>query len=64
MVLYNDTPTILATASAATILFALGLAWFGEDLDGKDVLASVAAYAAVMVVFMGTSSSVHHVNDR
>ncbi|OJK00944.1 hypothetical protein ASPACDRAFT_42444 [Aspergillus aculeatus ATCC 16872] len=28
--------------------FVLGLAWFGEDLDGKDVLASVAAYAAVL----------------
>ncbi|RAH76620.1 hypothetical protein BO86DRAFT_404481 [Aspergillus japonicus CBS 114.51] len=56
MVLHNDTPTTLATASAATIIFALGLAWFGEDLDGKDVLASVAAYAAVMVVFIGTSS--------
>ncbi|RAH45701.1 uncharacterized protein BO95DRAFT_463727 [Aspergillus brunneoviolaceus CBS 621.78] len=48
MVLHNVTPTTLATACAARILFALDLVRFGEDLDGKDVLESVAAHATVL----------------
>jgi hypothetical protein len=56
MVLHKDEATTLSTVSIATMLFALGLAFFGEGLKGQEVLASVAAYAAVLVVFVGTSS--------
>ncbi|CAI7633575.1 unnamed protein product [Penicillium glandicola] len=56
MVLHKDQVTTLATASIATMLFAVGLAYFGSNLKGQEVLASVAAYAAVLVVFVGTNS--------
>jgi hypothetical protein len=56
MVLHKGEATTLSTASVATMLFALGLAILGEDLKGQEVLASVAAYAAVLVVFVGASS--------
>ena len=46
----------LVTASVATVLFALTLAFFASDSLGKDVLAATAAYAAVLVVFVGTST--------
>lgn len=55
MVLHSDRTTSLATTSVATMLFALALAISGRDLAGKDVLGAVAAYAAVLVVFVGTS---------
>lgn len=56
MVLHKDEATTLSTASVATMLFALGLAFLGKGLKGQEVLASVAAYAAVLVVFVGASS--------
>ncbi|PGH05726.1 hypothetical protein AJ79_06743 [Helicocarpus griseus UAMH5409] len=56
MVLHKDEVTALTTASVATMLFALGLAILGKELKGQEVLASVAAYAAVLVVFVGVSS--------
>jgi hypothetical protein len=56
MVLHKGEVTSLSTASVATMLFALGLAILGKDLKGQEVLASVAAYAAVLVVFVGASS--------
>jgi hypothetical protein len=56
MVLHKDQITTLATASVATMLFALGLAFLGENLKGQEVLACVAAHAAVLVVFVGTNS--------
>ena len=43
---------ILVTASAAMFLFAV---FGGGDCTGKDVLAATAVYAAVLVVFVGTS---------
>jgi hypothetical protein len=49
--------TSLVTASLATLLFALALAKFATTSTGKDVLGATAAYAAVLVVFVGTSSS-------
>jgi hypothetical protein len=55
MVLHRDLNTSVITASVATILFALILAMMGRSLAGKDVLAATAAYAAVLVVFVGTS---------
>jgi hypothetical protein len=43
------------TASVSTALFALILGLGGNNLGGKDVLAATSAYAAVLVVFVGTS---------
>ncbi|KAJ5713255.1 uncharacterized protein N7483_010436 [Penicillium malachiteum] len=57
MVLHKSRATTLATTSVATILFALMLALLGKNLRGQDVLAAVAAYAAVLVVFVGASST-------
>jgi hypothetical protein len=55
MVLHRDLNTSITTASVATVLFALLLAVAGRNLGGNDVLAATAAYAAVLVVFVGTS---------
>jgi hypothetical protein len=57
MVLRDDVLTQLLTTTVATMLFAGALAIFGRNLKGETVLASVAAYAAVLVVFIGASSS-------
>jgi hypothetical protein len=51
---YNRNTTLIIT-SVATVVFTLMLAVFARGMAGKDVLAAVAAYAAVLVVFVGTS---------
>lgn len=56
MVLHHDLLTTLMVASLATLLFAGALAWWGKQHSGEAVLGAVAAYAAVLVVFVGTSS--------
>ena len=55
MVLHKDLLTTLLTVSVSTILFAAALAFFTR-LPGETVLASVAAYAAVLVVFVGANT--------
>lgn len=45
----------LITTSAATVSFAAVISFLGADASGKDVLASTAAYTAVLVVFVGAS---------
>jgi hypothetical protein len=57
MVLNYNRNTTLITTSVATVLFTLVLATFARGMAGKDVLAAVAAYAAVLVVFVGTSTA-------
>jgi hypothetical protein len=57
MALYPSRNTSLITTSIATFLFASVLALGAKDSSGKDVLAATAAYAAVLVVFIGTSLS-------
>lgn len=57
MTLHRSLNTSLITVSVATILFALLLALYATDSEGKDVLAATAAYAAVLVVFVGTSGT-------
>jgi len=47
--------TSVVTVSVATFLFAFVMALGATDSAGKDVLAATAAYAAVLVVFVGTS---------
>ncbi len=46
----------LVTVSVAVVLFALLLS-LGFDTDNKDTLTATATYAAVLVVFVGTSST-------
>ncbi|KAK5219994.1 hypothetical protein LTR72_007525 [Exophiala xenobiotica] len=57
MTLHSSQSTSLITVSLATFLFALAIAIFANDAAGKDVLAATAAYAAVLVVFVGTNAS-------
>ena len=58
MTLHPSRNTSLITVSVATFLFALALAFIARDSAGKNVLAATAAYAAVLVVFVGTSTPV------
>jgi len=55
MVLHRDRNTSIITTSVATVIFAILLALAARGLGGKDVLAATAAYAAVLVVFVGAS---------
>lgn len=57
MTLHPSRNTSLITVSVATFLFALVLAIIANDSSGKDVLGATAAYAAVLVVFVGTSTT-------
>jgi hypothetical protein len=45
----------LVVSFLGTIIFALALAVKARNLKGIDILAATAAYAAVLVVFVGTS---------
>ncbi|KAF1344154.1 hypothetical protein BDV97DRAFT_403101 [Delphinella strobiligena] len=56
MKVHPSQKTSLIVTSLATMLFAVAVAVFAKDTSGKDVLAATAAYAAVLVVFVGTSS--------
>lgn len=56
MTLHSGLTTSLVTVCLATLFFALALARF-STYSGKDILAATAAYAAVLVVFVGTSLS-------
>jgi hypothetical protein len=53
MVLHKDVATDLATTSVAVVLVAAILAWFAETRP-ETVVSIVAAYTAVLVVFVGT----------
>ena len=57
MTLHPSRNVSLVTTSLATFLFALILAFSATESAGKDVLAATAAYAAVLVVFVGTNSA-------
>jgi hypothetical protein len=56
MTLHSSRNTSLITLSVATFLFAVLLAFGATDSSGKDVRAATAAYAAVLIVFDGTST--------
>lgn len=51
MVLHNTMWTGLISTSVFVVVFGVLVAWFLEDKE--KVLASTAAYAAVLVVFVG-----------
>jgi di/tricarboxylate transporter len=46
----------LVTTSVFVVAVAVLLAWVMEDAQNKDIVAATAAYAAVLVVFVGTGS--------
>ena len=55
MVLYKHRYTPLVTVSVSVFIFAVAVATFSTEKP-ETGLAAVAAYAAVLVVFLGTSS--------
>lgn len=57
MTLLPGKNTALITVCITTFALGLALAFLARDSTGKDVLAATAAYAAVFVVFVGTSTS-------
>ena len=59
MTLHADTVTQLVTTSVFVLIIGLVLAWFMEDAAQKDILTATAAYAAVLVVFVGATSGDH-----
>ena len=56
MVLDQRMVTTLVTTSAFTLGIGLILAFWMEDSNGKDIIAATAAYAAVLVVFVGSGN--------
>jgi VIT1/CCC1 family predicted Fe2+/Mn2+ transporter len=56
MALHKELVVSLVTTSVATAIFAIVIALWSTYASGKDVLASTAAYTAVLVVFVGASS--------
>ncbi|KAI1275937.1 hypothetical protein F5Y07DRAFT_368411 [Xylaria sp. FL0933] len=61
VILMTLKPTLivdLVTVSVTTAIFSLAIVIFATDASGKDVLTATAGYAAVMVVFLGTSLQV------
>jgi hypothetical protein len=55
MALHPQLNVALITTSIATVIFGVLIAFGAKDSTGKDVLGATAAYAAVLVVFVGTS---------
>jgi uncharacterized membrane protein YqjE len=58
MTLHNTRLTTLLTTSLFVIGVAVGLAWKMKDAKSQDIIAATAAYAAVLVVFVGTGTTV------
>jgi hypothetical protein len=57
MTLHQSKLTSLLTTSLFVIAVAVTLAWWMEDAKNQDVMAATAAYAAVLVVFVGTGTT-------
>jgi hypothetical protein len=54
MTLHPTRLTSLLTTSVFVLAVGVALAWRMKDAASKDILGSTAAYAAVLVVFVGT----------
>jgi len=50
--------TALLTTSLCVIIVAVTLAVYMENAEPKDVMAATAAYATVLVVFIGAGSGI------
>ncbi len=48
--------TSLVTTSVFVVAVAIALAYFMKDAQTKDIIGATAAYAAVLVVFVGTGT--------
>jgi VIT1/CCC1 family predicted Fe2+/Mn2+ transporter len=57
MTLHQTKLTSLLTTSLFVVAVAVTLAWWMEDAKNQDVIAATAAYAAVLVVFVGTGTT-------
>jgi hypothetical protein len=55
MVLHNTRYTALVSTSVCVLIFGVIMSWVLEDL--MNVLSVTAAYAAVLVVFVGTNTA-------
>jgi hypothetical protein len=55
MSLHPTRLTQLLTTSVFVLVVGIILAWYMKDADKKDILGATAAYAAVLVVFVGSS---------
>jgi hypothetical protein len=63
MALGPSTEKSLVTVSAAVVLFA-GVLTFGVRVTNVEALVSTATYAAVLVVFVGSSAEVVRVGGN
>jgi VIT1/CCC1 family predicted Fe2+/Mn2+ transporter len=57
MTLHQSKLTSLLTTSLFVVAVAVFSAWWMEDATGKDIVGATAAYAAVLVVFVGTGTT-------
>jgi len=57
MTLHQTRLTTLLTTSLFLVAVASILAWWMEDAQNKDIIAATAAYAAVLVVFVGAGTN-------
>jgi len=55
MVLDQRRTTTLVTTSGFTLAIGFILAWWLDDAHAHDIIMATAGYAAVLVVFVGTS---------
>jgi len=49
--------TSLLTTSISVFAVAIALAWYTKEAESKGVIGGTATYAAVLVVFVGTSTT-------
>jgi hypothetical protein len=57
MTLHESKLTSLLTTSVFVFAVAVALSWFMKDAYPKDIIGATAAYAAVLVVFVGTGGN-------
>ena len=57
MTLHKSKLTSLLTTSFFVLAVAIMLSWFMKDASPKDIIGATAAYAAVLVVFVGTGGN-------
>lgn len=57
MLLHKTFVTSLVTVSVCVFVFAFCMAYFSHDSMPRDIMVAVAGYAAVLVVFVGTSGT-------
>lgn len=55
MTLHRTLLTTLLTTSMFVLAVGLVLAWLMDSAEPKDILTATAAYAAILVVFVGTT---------